>query len=209
VDLQSQTGLVARVDLSFGNALARRYDGPVGTATFRADTDEDPLYLAYSPFDFQTGEAGIVLLDAELASLSECDPFAAAAMNIVNPGWVAANLSVTLEDAVVTVSDGVTMMAPADIPLGVMGLAKEDLCEGGVTILPPVLSLVPGGIGDGHHLEFASQLGVSYDIQFTANLETAFGTIDTVPGTGELIRYPLGVLDNGSGFYRVQARLTP
>jgi hypothetical protein len=205
--MQNQTSLVARVSSTFGDPLVRQYVDPASFISLRPDTDEDPPYFVCSPFDDQAAEAAVVLLDADLASLSDCDPFEAGILNINDPGLVAQGMVMVLQDSILTVTDATSTVVTSDMALGVMELAQADLCEGDLVILPPLLSLVPNAGQDGYNLEFMSQLGVNYEIQTTTDLETPFGSIDTVPGTGELIQYALGVLDGEQAFYQVQAVL--
>jgi hypothetical protein len=71
--------------------------------------------------------------------------------------------------------------------------------------MAPELTLQPAADGSGLELSFVSQEGVDYDVERAASPAGVFLTIDTLPGTGGVIRYVFKPTLEEGAYYRVVA----
>jgi hypothetical protein len=176
---------------------ASRY---LGAQTFSFMAPDDPvnsigrfLFSAHDPSD---GSIKSISLDNQLASFADCDLFGPF-LPTLETGITVNDLSVTSSPANVTDSNIQTRSTNSTINFAEAPLVITEICSTtrGLTI--------QASTGDGQvTLSFPTEEGVTYVLEFTTDLATPFGTVETVNGDGNRASFtrPIG---NGKGFYRV------
>lgn len=193
----SSTSTLVKLDENLQILNSRQYQGELSVASL---TPDDPvnaiarfLFNAHHPGD---GSVRTFTLNDQLDSVVGCDLFAPFPLTL-EQGVSIEDLAVAVAPANVTASDTTTPYADSTITFTPFNLELRDLCS-----LTPGLTISPGSNRNEILLSFPTEEGITYEVQFSQNLDSPFTPVTTVAGSGSQasVTQPIG---SDRGFYRV------
>ncbi len=192
-----------RYSLQSGTNTASLTDAVIGSSSLQLDDwtwrgfsrpAEEPFLFPldgstdslFSYFDAETHSVGLAILDDHLQPQGSCALFVDASVEVVPGSLVVSEVTVSVADETVGVTDFVPETQPATIPLQAFTVAEEDFCEGGSggDPTPTVLTVHPNGSAE-VVVAFDTVQGFNYTLERAATLTgNDWQSVEIVPGTG-------------------------